>query len=79
MSANEITSDPVALQRENNAKLQGGITGKGFKPGCSGNPSGRRRGSVSLAAALARSLTRKDAEAICRKLISLGIRANTEK
>ena len=71
MSENEMTSDAVALQRENNAKLHGGVTGKGFRPGQSGNPRGKRKGTVSLAAALARSLTRTDARAICLKLIAL--------
>jgi Family of unknown function (DUF5681) len=72
MSATEMPSNDVGLQRKSNAKQPGGVTGKGFRPGESGNPSGKRKGSISLAAALARSLTRKDAEAICRKLISLG-------
>lgn len=72
MSADETTLPPdVGFQRDSNGKRPGGITGKGFRPGRSGNPSGRRRGSVSLAAALARSLTKRDAEVICRKLISL--------
>jgi hypothetical protein len=66
-----MSNPAVGLQRECNGKLRGGITGKGFRPGRSGNPSGKRKGSVSLASALARSLTSKDADAICRKLISL--------
>lgn len=36
--------DDVDKQRENNEKLPGGITGKGFMPGQSGNPSGRPKG-----------------------------------
>src|SRR5262249_39682909 len=44
--------------------------GRPFKPGVSGNPSGKRRGSVSPTAALRRSLTRRDAEQIARKLIA---------
>ncbi len=71
-----MTSADVGLQRSSNGKSPGGITGKGFRPGQSGNPSGKRKGSVSLAAALARSLTKKDAQAICRKLISLGKRGD---
>jgi hypothetical protein len=35
-----------------------------------GNPSGRRRGSVSLKSALKSRLTKTDANAICDKLIS---------
>ena len=65
-------SEPaVGLQCGSNEKLAGGITGRGFIRGVSGNPTGKRKGSVSLAAALARSLTKKDANAICKKLISL--------
>jgi len=61
----------VGLQGNGSWKVPGGSTGKGFRPGRSGNPSGKRKGCVSLAAALARSLTREDAEEICRKLIAL--------
>lgn len=67
-----MNSSDVGLQRNYNGKSPGGITGKGFRPGQSGNPSGKRKGSVSLAAALASSLTKKDAKLISRKLISLG-------
>ena len=66
----------VQEQRESNGsndKLPGGITGKGFSKGVSGNPGGRRRGSVSLTAALRRELTRADAQKIARKLIDLAI------
>ena len=31
----------VVKQQESNGKLVGGVTGKGFKPGQSGNPNGR--------------------------------------
>ena len=31
----------VVKQPKNNGKLVGGVTGKGFKPGKSGNPNGR--------------------------------------
>ena len=33
----------VVKQQESNGKLVGGVTGKGFKPGQSGNPNGRPR------------------------------------
>ena len=59
----------AGLQHENSKRRK--PVGRPWPKGVSGNPSGRRNGSVSLAAALARSLTRKDAEAICRKLIQL--------
>ena len=36
----------VNNQRENNGKLLGGITGKGFMPGESGNPAGRPKGKT---------------------------------
>jgi hypothetical protein len=34
-------SELVAINEQNNGKMLGGITGKGFMPGQSGNPSGR--------------------------------------
>src|SRR3989344_6151041 len=36
--------DNVIKQRKNNEKQLGGITGKGFMPGKSGNPNGRPKG-----------------------------------
>jgi hypothetical protein len=45
------------------------VVGRPFKPGQSGNPSGRRKGTVSVAACLKRLLSKPDAEKICRKLI----------
>ena len=33
----------VVKQQQSNGKLLGGVTGKGFKPGKSGNPKGRPR------------------------------------
>ena len=66
-----MNNSAVGLQRENNGKLPGGITGNGFKSGQSGNPAGRRKGSVNLAAVLARSLTKSDAKAICQTLVLL--------
>jgi hypothetical protein len=52
-------------------KRPGGVTGKGWRPGVSGNPAGKRRGHASLTAALKRGLSREDAEAIVVKLIAL--------
>lgn len=66
-----MSDSVVGLQRKSNVKSPGGITGKGFRPGQSGNPSGKRKGTVSLNAALRRTLTRKNAETICRKLIKM--------
>jgi hypothetical protein len=45
-----MNSSDVGLQSNRSGKLPGGSTGKGFRPGQSGNPSGKRKGSVSLAA-----------------------------
>jgi hypothetical protein len=69
-----MNDSTVGLQRDNNGSRRlGGITGKGFKPGQSGNPAGKRKGTVSLASALARNITRHDANTICRKLIDMAI------
>ena len=47
------------LQCENNSKKQlGGITGKGFMPGQSGNPGGRPMGSVKVSSCYERALAR---------------------
>ena len=54
-----------------NGKRLGGITGKGWQPGQRGNARGQRPGGASLTAALRRKLTRKDAEEIVQKLITL--------
>ena len=45
------------------------VFGRPFQPGQSGNPTGRRRGSVSLRSAIKRALTQADADAIARALI----------
>jgi len=49
-------TDEVQEQRKNNL---GGITGKGFIPGRSGNPGGRPRGSKSLRNLLIEALRKK--------------------
>jgi len=69
---------PVALQRGSNGKTVaeqrknlGGVTGKGFKPGQSGNPTGKRKHSPSLRAALKRTATRADCEQVASQLVAL--------
>jgi hypothetical protein len=62
----------AGLQRVNSGpKPTGKPRGKPWPKGTSGNPSGRRRGSASIVAALKRLTTRADAEAVARKLLAL--------
>ena len=49
----------------------GGVTGRGWLPGASGNARGRKPGSASLTAAMRRVLTRADAEEIAAKVIAM--------
>jgi hypothetical protein len=58
----------AGLQQKNSNPPK--VIGRPFQPGVSGNPSGKRRGSVSVAATLKRILTKGDAKLICTKLIS---------
>jgi len=63
--------DIVSLQPESNGKRPGGVTGKGFTRGVSGNPKGKRKGSVSLTARLKSALTKEAAAEIVAKLINM--------
>ena len=49
MELTDSAVNDVQHQRNNNGKRLGGITGKGFKPGQSGNPGGRPKGESLLA------------------------------
>lgn len=44
MNKEQSQDNKVVVQQESNGKMLGGITGKGFKPGQSGNPNGRPKG-----------------------------------
>ncbi|HNQ88087.1 MAG TPA: DUF5681 domain-containing protein [Verrucomicrobiota bacterium] len=83
MSTNETTpapepgATPVSVQEQRKSKRPGGVTGRGFMPGCSGNPSGRRKGVASVQAALRRTLTPADATAIAKQLIAKAKEGNT--
>ncbi len=46
------------MQRNNNGNSLGGVTGKGFLRGQSGNPGGRPKGTVKLSTCYERSLAR---------------------
>lgn len=46
------------MQRDSNGNRLGGVTGKGFLPGRSGNPGGRPKGTVKLSTCYERSLAR---------------------
>lgn len=54
-------------------KQPGGITGKGFQKGKSGNPGGRPRGAVSITTRLKATLTEGDADTIVSNLIRLAL------
>ena len=42
----KVNSESVENNKENNGKKLGGITGKGFMPGQSGNPGGRPKNTL---------------------------------
>jgi hypothetical protein len=42
-----------------NGKMHGGITGRGFVPGKSGNPSGRAKGSINIWSRIQRELKKR--------------------
>lgn len=59
----------VHKQRRNNGEKQaGGITGKGFAPGRSGNPGGRRKGEISLTPRIRRMLSEPADQKIIEKI-----------
>jgi hypothetical protein len=66
MKAETEKAKPAGLQANSSEK---NLRGRPFVKGQSGNPSGKRKGSVSIAATLKRMLSKRDAEKICRSLI----------
>ena len=67
---------PTAQEQRKNS-IARRVVGRPFRPGQSGNPGGRRRGTVSVKAALKRVLTKGDADAIARRLIASAKKGNT--
>jgi hypothetical protein len=65
-SGPRTTAGDTGLQRESSKKK---VPGRPWKPGQSGNPTGKRKATLSPTAALKRSLTRTDLECIIAKLI----------
>jgi hypothetical protein len=66
----------VQKQHQPTGKRLGGCTGRGFMPGQSGNPGGRRKSVASLTAVLKRLLSQSDAEQIAARLILLAKRGS---
>ncbi len=66
---------PIQEQRGNNgenAKLPGGITGRGFRPGQSGNAGGRPK-DRSITAQLRRALTPSRRAELAEKIIAMAL------
>jgi hypothetical protein len=62
-------SSHAGLQRVSSRPRK--VVGRPFPKGVSGNPSGKRKGTVSLTASLKRLLSRDDAERIAKRLVAL--------
>lgn len=70
-----MSGEIVSNNGKNNGKLLGGITGKGFMPGQSGNPRGRPRNLVSDA--YRKYLKRQAPESVREKLEAKGYQIKT--
>jgi len=70
-----LPAQPAAagLQRESSKPK---VVGRPWAKGTSGNPTGRRRGSVSLKAAIRRALTSQTADRIARQLVQAAADGN---
>ena len=60
----------TGLQRPCSDKVKH-VIGRPFPKGTSGNPAGKRKGSVSIAATIRRLLSKEDAERIAQRLVAL--------
>ncbi len=72
------TRNGVAEQRTSNGKLLGGVTGRGFLPGKSGNPRGRKKGS-GIQDRLRRLLEADDgrvAEALAQAIVTAALKGD---
>ena len=77
-TARKKTANRKGVQKQQNNNGLGGVTGKGWVPGQSGNPGGRPKGS-SVASRIQRILAADDgkaAEALAKVFISQGIKAD---
>lgn len=74
-----MRTEIAALQRKSSGpKPKAKPRGRPWPKGVSGNPSGKRKGCVSLVATLKRLFSRADAESVVRRLVALAQGGDTQ-